>query len=125
LYNPKVIEHFQNPRNVGKIEDPTGVATITSPESNDVFTIYVKITENKITNIKFKTFGCAAAIASSSILTELAQGKTVNEALHITRNDIADSLGGLPPTKIKCSTLAVDALHKAIEDSTKKEERKE
>lgn len=120
-----MIEHFRNPRNVGEIKDPDGEATISSPQSNDVFTIYVKITDQRITDIKFKTFGCAAAIASSSILTEIAQGKTVKEALTITRSDIVDSLGGLPPTKIECSTLAADALHKAIENSNNKKERKD
>jgi nitrogen fixation NifU-like protein len=125
LYSPRVLDHFRNPRNVGEIKNADGVATITSPDSTDVFTIYVKIRENRIVDIKFKTFGCVAAIASSSILTELSQGKTIQEALTITRKDIADSLGGLPPTKMECSTLAADALHEAIKNYRKKRKKED
>ena len=116
MYSDKVMEHFMHPRNVGEIKDANGVGTVDSPTSNDIFNIYVKIKDNLIIDIKFKTFGCAAAIASSSILTELAKGKTIEQALALSRNDVAEALGGLPPYKMECSTFAVDALHAAIKN---------
>lgn len=114
MYSDKVMEHFQNPRNVGEIEDADGVGTVGNPTCGDLMTIYIKIKENVIEDIKFKTFGCGAAIATSSMVTEMAMGKTIEEALEITRDDVADELEGLPPVKMHCSNLAADALHAAI-----------
>jgi len=122
VYSEKVMEHFRNPRNVGEISDADGIGTVGNPVCGDVMTIYIKIKENRITDIKFKTFGCGAAVATSSMITELAKGKTLNEAMKITRKDVADSLGGLPPIKMHCSNLAADALHEAIKDYQKKQE---
>ena len=120
MYSEKVLDHFRNPRNVGEIEDPDGVGTVGNPVCGDVMSIYIKVNDDKISDIKFKTFGCGAAIATTSMTTELAKGKTLDEALEITRQDVADELGGLPPVKMHCSNLAADALHKAIEDYRKK-----
>jgi len=120
MYSEKVIEHFRNPRNVGEIPDADGVGTVGNPVCGDLMTIYIKVNDDKITDLKFKTFGCGAAIATSSMITELARGKTLDEALKITRADVADSLGGLPPVKMHCSNLAADALHAAIDDYRKK-----
>lgn len=122
MYSEKVMEHFRNPRNVGEISDADGIGTVGNPVCGDMMTIYIKVKENRITNIKFKTFGCGAAVATSSMITELAKGKTLNEAMKITRKDVADSLGGLPPIKMHCSNLAADALHEAIKDYQKKQE---
>ena len=123
MYTEKVMEHFRNPRNMGEIPDADGVGTVGNPVCGDVMTVYIKVKENKIEDIKFKTFGCGAAIATSSMITELAKGKTIDEALTITRADVAESLGGLPPIKMHCSNLAADALHAAIKDyRTKKKE---
>ena len=116
MYSEKVMDHFQNPRNVGEIEDASGVGTEGNPTCGDLMTIYIKVEDNIITDIKFKTFGCGAAIATSSIITEMAVGKTIEEALKITRNDVADELEGLPPVKMHCSNLAADALRAAIAD---------
>jgi nitrogen fixation NifU-like protein len=120
MYSEKVLDHFRNPRNVGEIEDPDGVGTVGNPVCGDVMSIYIKVNDDKISDIKFKTFGCGAAIATTSMTTELAKGKTLDEALEITREDVADELGGLPPVKMHCSNLAADALHEAIEDYRKK-----
>jgi nitrogen fixation NifU-like protein len=120
MYSEKVLDHFRNPRNVGEIEDPDGVGTVGNPVCGDVMAIYIKVNDDKIEDIKFKTFGCGAAIATTSMTTELAKGKTLDEALEITREDVADELGGLPPVKMHCSNLAADALHEAIEDYRKK-----
>jgi nitrogen fixation NifU-like protein len=120
MYSEKVLDHFRNPRNVGEIEDPDGVGTVGNPVCGDVMSIYIKVNDDKIEDIKFKTFGCGAAIATTSMTTELAKGKTLDEALEITRQDVADELGGLPPVKMHCSNLAADALHEAIEDYRKK-----
>ena len=120
MYSEKVLDHFRNPRNVGEIEDPDGVGTVGNPVCGDVMSIYIKVNDDKISDIKFKTFGCGAAIATTSMTTELAKGKTLDEALEITRQDVADELGGLPPVKMHCSNLAADALHEAIEDYRKK-----
>lgn len=129
MYSEKVMEHFKNPRNVGEIPDADGVGTVGNPVCGDLMTIYIKVRNNRLEDIKFKTFGCGSAIATSSMITELAKGKTLEEALKITRANVADSLGGLPPVKMHCSNLAADALHAAIQDYYKKygkegEERK-
>jgi len=116
MYSEKVLDHFRNPRNVGEIEDADGVGSVGNPVCGDVMSIYIKVKDDKIDDIKFKTFGCGAAIATTSMTTELAKGKTLDEALTITRQDVADELGGLPPVKMHCSNLAADALHEAIED---------
>jgi len=122
LYTEKVMEHFRNPRNMGEIPDADGVGTVGNPVCGDLMTIYIKVKDNRIEDIKFKTFGCGAAIATSSMITELARGKTLEEAIKITRGDVADSLGGLPPIKMHCSNLAADGLHAAIQDYLKKKE---
>lgn len=116
LYSKKVIEHFQNPQNVGEIEGPSGVGTVGNPSCGDIMKMYIKVEDGIITDIKFKTFGCGAAIATSSITTMMVKGKTIDEAEKLTRNDVADALGGLPPIKMHCSNLATDALKAAIED---------
>lgn len=116
VYSEKVMDHFRNPRNMGEIPDADGVGTVGNPVCGDMMTIYIKVKDNRIADIKFKTFGCGAAIATSSMTTELARGKTIEEALKITRDDVAKDLGGLPPVKMHCSNLAADALHAAIKD---------
>ena len=116
MYSEKVMDHFTNPRNVGDIENPDGEGTVGNPSCGDMMTIYIKVNNDIIEDIKFKTFGCGAAIATSSIITELALGKTVDEAYAITRNNVADALDGLPPVKMHCSNLAADALQAAIDD---------
>jgi nitrogen fixation NifU-like protein len=110
------MDHFRSPRNVGEIPDADGVGTVGNPVCGDMMTIYIKVDGEKITDIKFKTFGCGAAVATSSMITELAKGKSLDEAMKITRNDVADNLGGLPPIKMHCSNLAADALHEAIKN---------
>ena len=124
MYSEKVMDHFTNPRNVGEIPDADGVGTVGNPVCGDLMTVYIKVKANRLEDVKFKTFGCGAAIATSSMVTELAKGKTIKEALEITRGDVADSLGGLPSIKMHCSNLAADALHAAIEDYKKKKEAK-
>lgn len=119
------MDHFQNPRNVGEIEGASGVGTEGNPTCGDLMTIYITVEDNIITDIKFKTFGCGAAIATSSMITEMAVGKTIEEALKITRNDVADELEGLPPVKMHCSNLAADALKAAIADYKMKEAEKD
>lgn len=116
MYTEKVMDHFKNPRNMGEIPDADGVGTVGNPVCGDLMTVYIKVKDNRIEDIKFKTFGCGAAIATSSMITELAKGKTIEEAIKISRGDVADSLGGLPPIKMHCSNLAADALHAAIKD---------
>jgi nitrogen fixation NifU-like protein len=125
-YSKKVIKEFTNPKNIGEIKNPDGVGKIGNPVCGDVMWLYIKVGKNNkgekiIRDIKFKTFGCAAAIATSSMITQLAKGKTLDEAEKITRNDIAESLKGLPPIKMHCSNLASDALKKAILDYKKRE----
>jgi nitrogen fixation NifU-like protein len=122
MYSEKVMEHFRNPHNMGEIPDADGVGTVGNPVCGDLMTIYIKVKDNRLEDIKFKTFGCGAAIATSSIITELAKGKTLEEAMKITRGDVADNLGGLPPIKMHCSNLAADGLHAAIQDYLKKRE---
>ena len=120
MYSEKVLDHFRNPRNVGEIEDADGVGTVGNPVCGDMMSVYIKVKDDKIEDIKFKTFGCGAAIATTSMTTELAKGKTLDEAMKITRQDVADELGGLPPIKMHCSNLAADALHEAIKDYRRK-----
>lgn len=120
MYSKKVMEAFQNPRNVGVIEDADGVGEVGNAACGDIMTLYIKVEGGKIADIKFKTFGCAAAIATSSMITNLAKGKTLEEAKKISRADVADALDGLPPIKMHCSNLASDALRAAIEDYEKK-----
>ena len=115
-YTDEVMEHFMNPRNMGEIRDADGVGVVGNPSCGDIMEIYIKIKDEKLADIKFKTLGCAAAIAISSKTTEIAKGKTIAEALAITNKQIVDALGGLPPVKIHCSLLAVDALKEAIYD---------
>ena len=124
MYSKKVMEHFLNPRNMGVIEDADGIGTAGNPVCGDTMTIYIKVKNGRIMDIKFQTFGCAAAIATSSMITELAKGKTLEEAEKITRDDVADALEGLPPIKMHCSNLAADALKAAIEDYRKKRRKK-
>ncbi len=124
MYSQKVIEHFQSPQNVGEIKDADGVGTVGNPSCGDIMKIYIKVENNVIVDIKFQTFGCGAAIATSSITTEMAKGKTIDEAIKMTRNDVADALGGLPPIKMHCSNLATDALAAAIEDYRAKQSGK-
>ena len=121
MYSDKVMEHFKNPRNAGKIEDADGIGEIGNASCGDMMYCYIKVKDNKIEDIKVETFGCAAAIATASMITELAKGKTLDEALKITRNDVADELEGLPPVKMHCSNLAADALHNAIKDYKEKQ----
>jgi len=118
------MDHFTNPRNVGEIKDADGVGTVGNPVCGDLMTMYIKVKDNKLEDVKFKTFGCGAAIATSSMTTEMAKGKTIDEAMKITRADVAENLGGLPPIKMHCSNLAADALHEAIKDYQKKQKTK-
>ena len=118
------MDHFMNPRNVGEISDADGVGTVGNPTCGDLMNMYIKVKDNKLVDVKFKTFGCGAAIATSSMTTELAIGKTIEEAMQITRADVAENLGGLPPIKMHCSNLAADALHEAIKDYKKRKESK-
>jgi len=120
MYSDKVMEHFKNPRNMGEISNADGVGTVGNPVCGDLMTMYIKVKDNHIEDIKFKTYGCGAAIATSSMTTELAKGKTLEEAMKITRASVAESLGGLPKVKMHCSNLAADALHAAIDDYRKK-----
>ena len=120
MYTPKVMEHFSNPHNVGEIPDADGIGEVGNPVCGDMMTIYIKVKDDKIEDIKFKTFGCAAAIATSSIITEIARGMTLEQASKISRNDVAKELGGLPPQKMHCSNLAADALKLAIENYHRK-----
>jgi len=121
MYSEKVIEHFRNPRNIGVLEDADAVGEVGNPICGDIMKIYIKVKDDIITDISFQTMGCAAAIATSSMTTELAKGKSLDEAMNITRLDVADSLGGLPPIKMHCSNLAADGLHAAIESYRRKQ----
>lgn len=121
MYSEKVMDHFSNPRNVGEIENADGVGEVGNPACGDMMNIYIKVEDNILTDVKFKTFGCGAAIATSSMITEMAVGKTLEEALDITRNDVAEELGGLPQVKMHCSNLAADGLRAAIEDYRNKQ----
>jgi nitrogen fixation NifU-like protein len=123
VYSKKVMDHFTNPRNVGVIDNPDGYGKVGNPVCGDLMEMYIKVENDVIIDIKFKTFGCGSAIATSSMVTELAIDKTIEEALKITRNDVANELDGLPPQKMHCSNLAADALHAAIEDYKKKKNK--
>lgn len=116
MYTEKVMDHFSNPRNVGEIENANGVGEVGNASCGDIMRIYLLVEDNIIKDIKFKTFGCGAAIATSSMVTEMVKGKTLDEALGVTNKAVAEALGGLPPVKMHCSNLAADALKKAIED---------
>ncbi|KPK66212.1 MAG: nitrogen fixation protein NifU [Planctomycetes bacterium SM23_32] len=116
MYTEKVMEHFTNPRNMGEVEEPDGVGQVGNPTCGDVMRITIRVKDGRIADCRFKTLGCAAAIATSSITTEMAIGKTLEEAMQISRQLVADELGGLPPAKMHCSNLAARGLHKAIED---------
>lgn len=122
-YSEKVMEHFRNPRNVGEIKDADGVGEVGNPVCGDMMTFYIKVKDDKLEDVKFKTFGCGAAIAVSSMVSEMAKGKTLEEAMKITRESVAKELGGLPPNKMHCSNLGADALHNAIDDYRKKKEK--
>ena len=115
-YTEQVMDHFMNPRNMGEMEDASGVGTVGNAKCGDIMRIYIKVEGDVITDVKFKTFGCGAAIATSSKATELVKGKTLDEALQITNKMVMDALGGLPPVKVHCSVLAEEALHAAIQD---------
>ncbi len=119
-YSEKVLDYFRNPRNMGKIQDPDGIGKVGNPTCGDVMWIYIKVKDGIITDCKFETFGCVAAIATSSVLTELAKGKNFEQALKITNKDVANELEGLPPIKMHCSLLAEEGLKSAIEDYRKK-----
>ena len=119
MYSEKVLDHFKNPRNVGELEDADAEGTVGNPVCGDLMTMYIKVKDDRIEDIKFKTFGCGAAIATSSMTTELAKGKTLDEASKISRQDVAEALDGLPPVKMHCSNLAADALHEAIKSYRK------
>ncbi len=119
-YTDKVLEYFKNPRNMGKIDNADGVGKVGDPVCGDVMWIYIKVKDNRIIDCKFETFGCVAAIATSSVLTELVKGKTVEEALRVTNKDVAEELGGLPSIKMHCSLLAEEGIKAAIEDYKKK-----
>jgi len=116
IYTEKVMEHFQNPRNVGEIEDANGVGEVGNAKCGDIMKIYLKVEDNIIKDVKFKTFGCGSAIASSSMATELIKGKNIDEAWELTNKAVAEALDGLPPIKMHCSVLAEEAIHKAIND---------
>ena len=120
MYNEKVMDHFANPRNVGEIPDADGVGTVGNAVCGDIMQMYIKVKNDIIEDIKFKTFGCGAAIATSSMATEMVKGKSIDEALKLSNKQIAEALGGLPPVKMHCSVLAADALREAINDYKKK-----
>lgn len=119
-YSEKVMDHFMNPRNVGEIPDADGVGSVGNPVCGDIMKMYIKVKDNVITDVKFKTFGCGAAIATSSMATEMIKGKTIEEALQLTNTAVAEALGGLPPVKMHCSLLAEEAVRSAIDDYLKK-----
>ena len=119
-YSEKVMEHFKNPRNVGEIPDADGIGNVGNPVCGDIMRLYIKVKDNVIVDAKFKTYGCGAAIATSSMVTELVKGKTVDEALKISNRAVAEALGVLPPIKMHCSLLAEQALKSAIDDYMKK-----
>ncbi|UCD83600.1 MAG: Fe-S cluster assembly scaffold protein NifU [Deltaproteobacteria bacterium] len=124
-YSETVMDHFRSPRNVGVIEDADGVGEEGNPVCGDMMTFYIKVKDNRLEDVKFQTFGCGAAIAVSSMVSEMAKGKTLDEALKITNKSVAEHLGGLPKNKMHCSNLGADALHKAIEDYRNKQKSKE
>jgi nitrogen fixation NifU-like protein len=121
MYSDKVMDHFKNPRNVGEIENPDGVGEVGNPVCGDIMKIFITVKDNIITDAKFKTFGCGAAIASSSMATELVKGKTLEEAWEVSNRAVAEALEGLPPIKMHCSVLAEEGIHQAINDYRKKQ----
>ncbi len=120
-YSEKVMDHFHNPRNVGKMDNPDGVGTVGNPVCGDVMKLYIKVADGRIADARFQTFGCGAAIATSSMVTELAKGKTLDEAIALSNKEVAAALDGLPPAKMHCSMLGEEALKAAIEDYRKKQ----
>ena len=116
MYTEKVMEHFRNPRNMGVIEDADGVGEVGNPTCGDMMRITIKVKDDVLEDVKFQTLGCGAAVATSSMVTEMAKGKTLEEAVEISNKSVAEELGGLPPNKMHCSNLAADGLHKAIDD---------
>lgn len=120
MYTQKLIDHFRNPRNMGEIEDADGVGKVGNPQCGDVMYLYIKVKDDTLVDVKFQALGCAAAIATSSVITEMAIGKKLDEALKITKQDVADELGKIPPIKMHCSNLAADGLKKAIDDYMRK-----
>jgi nitrogen fixation protein NifU and related proteins len=123
-YSEKVMDHFMNPRNVGEIKDADGIGEVGNPRCGDIMKMYIKVKDNKISDVKFLTFGCGAAVATSSMVTELVKGKTLEEAIEITNKQVAQSLDGLPPVKMHCSNLAEQAIKAAVEDYKKKQRKK-
>jgi nitrogen fixation protein NifU and related proteins len=124
-YGEKVLDHFKNPRNVGEMDNPDGVGRVGSPVCGDIMELYIKVRDGIIVDAKFKTFGCAAAISSSSMLTEMVKGKSIQDALKISNKAVVEALGGLPPAKIHCSVMAEEAVKAAIEDYFKKSRKQE
>ena len=122
IYSEKVMDHFQNPRNVGTIENADGVGKVGNPVCGDMMEFYIKVKDDRIDDVKFKTFGCGAAIAVSSMVSEMAKGRTLDEAMAITNDDVAKELDGLPKNKLHCSNLGADALHEAIKNYLSKKE---
>lgn len=122
-YNEIIMDHFSNPRNVGEIPDADGVGEVGNPVCGDMMKFTIKVKDDRLDDVKFLTFGCGAAIAVSSMIAEMAKGKTLDEAMKITNDDVADALGGLPGNKKHCSNLGADALHKAIEDYREKQKQ--
>ena len=122
-YSEKVMDHFTNPRNVGELEDPDGVGRVGNPSCGDIMEFQIKVDDGRISDVKFRTFGCGAAIAVSSMVSEMAKGKSLDEAMKITNKMVASELDGLPKNKLHCSNLGADALHKAIEDYKNKQEK--
>ncbi|TBR17166.1 Fe-S cluster assembly scaffold protein NifU [bacterium] len=120
-YSEKVMDHFLNPRNVGEMPDASGIGNVGNPICGDVMRLYIKVENNVITDAKFKTFGCGAAISTSSMVTEMVKGKTIDEALEISNKAVAEALGGLPAVKMHCSVLAEEALRSAVKDYYKKQ----
>ncbi len=122
MYSQKVMDHFMNPRNIGEIKMADGIGEVGNPVCGDIMHIEIKVEDNIIQDVKFKTFGCAAAIATSSMVTEMVKGRTLEEAERITNRTVAEALDGLPPVKMHCSNLAADALHEAIKDYMKRQQ---
>ena len=120
MYSEKVMDHFSNPRNVGEIENPSGTGTVGNAKCGDIMKMDIRVEDGIITDVKFKTFGCGAAIATSSMATEMVKGKSIDEALQLTNQAVAEALDGLPPVKMHCSMLAEQAIHAAIDDYRKK-----
>ena len=123
MYSEKVLDHFKKPRNVGELKGADAEGSVGNPVCGDMMTMYIKVKDDRIEDIKFKTYGCGAAIATSSMTTEMAKGKTLDEAMEISRQDVAEALDGLPPVKMHCSNLAADALHEAIKNYREKKEK--